>query len=64
MAVYIKYLYKLKYDGCHEEELCVTELQARLATFPTKYHLYLQACLTNWLIRLGCLVGLLLIKMD
>lgn len=65
MAVYTKYLCKVKYDGCHEEELCVPELQARLASFPTKHHLYLQAWLTNWLHRLGCLVGLLLLaKME
>ena len=65
MAVYIKYLCKLKDDGCHEEELCVTELQARLASFSTKHHLYFQAWLTNWLFRLGCLAGLLLLaKME
>lgn len=41
MAVYTKYLCKVKYDGCHEEELCVPELQAHLASFPTKHCLYL-----------------------
>lgn len=46
-----------------KKELCVTELQAHLASFLK--HLYFQAWLTNWLFRLGCLVGLLLLaKME